>query len=75
MNTGLNKLNQAEQYVQQNPNTLVKIWDDYFITNNREYTLHYIRLNTGEYQCDYCKGSIREKSITAKLNTQNAIEL
>lgn len=69
------KLNIAETYVIENKNVLVKVWHDYFVINNGVHTLHYVELNNGMFQCDYYLGNIREKSITARLNTKNAIEL
>jgi hypothetical protein len=71
----LEKLNIAETYVIENKNVLVKVCEDSYVTNNGVHTLHYIELNNGMFQCDYYLGNIREKSITARLNTKNAIEL
>lgn len=71
------KLTTAEQYVLNNkPYTLIKVYEDYYLMmNNQGFILHYIRLNTGDFQCDYYKGNIRHKSIIAKLNTNTAIEI
>lgn len=69
------KFTTAEVFVKNNPNQLVKVCEGLYIVNNGKHTLVYNELNNGMFQCDYMNGNIRQKSITAKLNTTNAIAL